>query len=42
VLGQRIADPTVGEVPVGSMYYNTQFGRIRGLTSFGWRFLDQA
>jgi hypothetical protein len=40
VLAQLAADPTVGSVPVGSIYYNTSLGRIRGLTAFGWRSLD--
>jgi hypothetical protein len=36
VLAQLAADPTEGAVPVGSLYYNTTLGRIRGLQSFGW------
>jgi cytoskeletal protein CcmA (bactofilin family) len=34
VLAQLPADP--GGVPVGSIYYSTSLGRIRGLQSTGW------
>jgi hypothetical protein len=34
VLAQLASDP--GGVPVGSLYYNTTQGRIRGLQASGW------
>jgi hypothetical protein len=38
VVASLAADP--GGVPLGSIYYNTSLGQLRGFTAFGWQSLQ--